>query len=263
MIDRKINDLINKEIDGSNSPEETARLKACLKNNVEGQREYDRLGNLAHMLSSVDAVDPPASMKARIMNSVERRRSAEPKKTSIFEYLSRKLQPRAALRLGYAFSIGLAVGVLMYTVYLNIHNDVLGTSDASGTIGMGESPDKLESGDSFDVTLPQVRASVAVKYLRTIPLLNVHLSSVQNVTTDIAFDARTMRVRAVQQFNDPKSSITIRAGEVSISSNGSNEYSIFFAHEMPSTTPIRLSISASGALLYEKTVSFAGNQARR
>jgi hypothetical protein len=210
------------------------------------------------MLSSVEAVDPPATMKVRIMASVERQHSAVPKKIAIFGSLSRMLQPRSALRLGYAFSIGLAVGVLMYGVYVNIHkNDSFDATDASGTIGLRESPDRLESGESIDVALPQVRATIAVKYLRTIPLIDVHLSSPQNITTDITFDTRNIHVRAVRQFNDPKSSVTISDGEISIASNGSNEYTIFFTHETESTTPVHMSISASGALLYERTVSLA------
>ena len=256
MADKDIIDLMNREFDGSASRDEIARLHAYLDANPEAHREYEDLRRTLQILSSVEAVEPPAGMKVSIMNSLQRNTSPRVEKSGILGSLSRLFHPARPLRIGYAFSVGLAVGVLVYALYVNVpKGDSFDASDASGAIALKESPDKVERGESFDVTLPQVHAAIAVQYLRTLPLINVHLASEQSVTANMTFDANNIRVRAVRQFNDPGSIITIRGSEVSIAGTGSNEYTIFFANETPAGTPVHVSILASGKLLYEKTIS--------
>ena len=95
------------EIDGVNSEQESAELKAILSQNPAARDHFDQLKKIAGMLDGLEEVAPPADLKTKVLAA-----TARPSETV-------RVHPaaggaRAALRYVYAAAAGVMLGVLGY-----------------------------------------------------------------------------------------------------------------------------------------------------
>ena len=73
MIDDKIVELINRDIDGMTSREEHLRLGALRASSEEIERFYEGLMGLSRVLAPPELVDPPQALKPAIMRGLANR----------------------------------------------------------------------------------------------------------------------------------------------------------------------------------------------
>ena len=66
----RIEELINKEIDGVLTPREVAELRKHLEKNAAAAKLNQELHALARRLAEIPQVDPPAHLKKHILNKV-------------------------------------------------------------------------------------------------------------------------------------------------------------------------------------------------
>ncbi|MFH1755893.1 MAG: hypothetical protein ABIA59_09340, partial [Candidatus Latescibacterota bacterium] len=70
MIPDKYMELINQEIDGTNSSARSAELGEYMKEHPEALRCFDELNELTRSFSQMGAVDPPAELRALILSRI-------------------------------------------------------------------------------------------------------------------------------------------------------------------------------------------------
>ena len=77
MISESTLDLINREIDGETTPEESARVEALLTSDVEARETYESIRGVVDALALLGQEDPPASLAGEIAREL-RHRSRQP-----------------------------------------------------------------------------------------------------------------------------------------------------------------------------------------
>jgi anti-sigma factor RsiW len=117
MIDDKYTELIHREIDGANSPQESAQLKAYLAAHPEAQRFHDELASMSNLLREVQPVEPPAPLQDIVMYRLPNRYAAQPK-TSLLATLREWFEVKINFKYAYVFAGGLTMGIVMYALLL-------------------------------------------------------------------------------------------------------------------------------------------------
>jgi len=115
MIDEKRLALMNAEMDGETSPQESASLRTILAEDPEARVAFEDLSRLAGLLDAVPQVEPPPELKAGILRAI--RPSAPPHREPVpragwWETLTRAFQAHGRFAWGYGFAAGLVLGLL-------------------------------------------------------------------------------------------------------------------------------------------------------
>lgn len=118
MKDDRIIHLVNGEIDGVITPSEQSELTTLIETDPEVRSLRDDLRSLDRILASVPEAEPPARLRANIMDAV-RRHDATVRASSRKSWIEDILAPffrRPAMAVAYAFSIGLIAGLAVFSV---------------------------------------------------------------------------------------------------------------------------------------------------
>lgn len=112
MIDETYRELMDREIDGDTSPEESAELGRLLAERPELAATFDRMRAVAHALDSMQEVPPPAGLKERILAAtrpMEARAVERDPSPSLREWFALVFAP-SRLRFAAVVAGGIAVG---------------------------------------------------------------------------------------------------------------------------------------------------------
>jgi len=115
MIEKRYIELINGEIDGVNTPEESSELRRYLEAHPEAQRYYDELSDIGRTFAEMKDLDPPKELRESILGSVARRRP-RPQRESYLAGILDRLMPQARPRYAFAFVTGVLVGFCVFAV---------------------------------------------------------------------------------------------------------------------------------------------------
>ncbi len=110
MTESRYLDLMQGEIDGENSKDESAALQEYLFAHPEARASYSELLHLAGELDRMPALDPPADFKDSVLRRIRIRRheaARMPFRTGIFQ------ARRNALKYACAMAAGLILGALL------------------------------------------------------------------------------------------------------------------------------------------------------
>lgn len=134
----RIIELVNGELDGTNSSSEHTELTTLLDREPSAKALFDEMEKVDQLLATVPMIDPPATLKSRVMNAIAHQEA--PARVSSQSWLERILAPlvqRPAWAAVYAFTIGIVVGLGVVTVV-----DSSGPEPAMvrGTIGDVQAP---------------------------------------------------------------------------------------------------------------------------
>jgi len=138
MKDERIIDLVNGELDGTNSPSEHTELTTLLDREPSVKALFDEMQKVDHLLAAVPMVDPPPTLKSNVMHAIGRQ--SAPARAATQGLLDRILAPfvqRPAWAVAYAFGIGVIVGLGVLTVVQSAGPD---TGMVQGTIGAVRAP---------------------------------------------------------------------------------------------------------------------------
>jgi hypothetical protein len=103
-LDKRIQD----ELDGIATVEERAELKRHLEASPAARARYDEMKSVFHMLDRVEAAEPPATLKERVILALPP--ASAPRERSLW---GGAFQRRPMLGWGYSFAAGLAAGILV------------------------------------------------------------------------------------------------------------------------------------------------------
>jgi hypothetical protein len=136
-MNERVTELVYGELDGANSPEESAELSTLLDQDPGLKAFYEESSAFFGALDQVPDQEPPPELKGRIMAAVEREASmASAPRTGVAHRLSGWFQPlfaRPALAMAYAFVAGLLVAVAAVST-LSVP-DLTGSQTVQGTMG--------------------------------------------------------------------------------------------------------------------------------
>lgn len=260
MIGEEYKAIINEEIDGEATPERSAKLTEYLDSHEEARMYHDDLMRLAHMLGTVESVDPPDELKTNVMDAIHARRNALNPKSDPQKTEHRKEGWPATLvqafqnhrRLSYAYSF--AAGVLVTVGAFALMDDGLrsGGFETGGLTGAMAPVASFVSVDKQTFDQAGIHGVVESKYSSGQVLTEIRIESPTPVDIEIRFDAEAMNLIGFEQGSVGMGAI-FEPGRVVLNHTGENRYSFIFEGKSltGSTLAIRLE---SAEVLIEKAL---------
>ncbi len=252
MIDRKTIALINGEVDGENSAEESETLRKILAQDPEAKKLLEDLKKLERNISSISSVDPPASLKQSVMRAVQEKHAparAGARKFSLLDFL---FPVRSLPRFGFAFSGGVLAGIALVVLYFTvISHPPIDDRDATGTI-LGNS-EVLQPADEATISADGVEGKVVTEYSRTVSVMRVNLTMKPDITARFVFNPGEARLKGVSLANEFSGTLTQSEGLIEMAHGGGT----FRAFVIPGSSyvqNVRFQVVSGGNVLYERTL---------
>ncbi|MFH1688981.1 MAG: hypothetical protein ABIE42_01925 [Candidatus Eisenbacteria bacterium] len=252
MIDRRHIELMNAEIDGVNSPEASRELHDCLDACPDARRRFEELKEVGRVLAESDQVSPPAQLKVAIMRAVAARRSGEVG-AGLLERMREALSPAPRMRLAYAFTGGIAVGLGLFALLSVTLPQMLpgDAADLYGTVGGGER--RFVAADPVSFNVPGATGSAGVSYCAETVMLELSLSSDSEVVVVLSYDEQVDfdGLRALQAGDH---AIRVTGHRVELTHAGMRDYDLHFTDHTESHLPMRMSVLEAGRTVFESAV---------
>jgi len=233
----EIMELMNREIDGLNSADESARLSEYLKGHPDYAQMYDELRDLSTMLGAVEDLTPRKHLAARIMNSVKELDSSQHESRSAFDVI-RSLNLRPAM----TFAAGLALGSVLIMSLSKYAGD--SSADAKHLLGAfvdRNSLDEMEIVGTTSVIGEGVDGSVTAKRSENMILVNVSMHASRETTLRMKYNANELRFKGfVDVKNASSTAAEVGSAELRCTFSGEHAYAVIFDITSPQTSAITL-----------------------
>jgi hypothetical protein len=250
-IEQKTIELINAEIDGVNSPEESELLRRTLEVDLEAGQLFEDLKKLGQGFSTLPRVLPPLTLKHAVMRSIQDRQVQAGKmvrKPGLLDFL---LPARPTLRPAFAFGGGVLAGALLIMLYFTIASyPSVDTRDASGAL-LDSSSESLQTVEETTVAREGATARIVTQDAGNLSVMRVSLALKPDVTARIVFDPDGVKIKGVALADGFAGTVTQSRGMVEVG-HGGGEFKAFFAPEASSGQNVRLQIVESGGVVYER-----------
>jgi hypothetical protein len=241
MNDRELQLLMNNQLDGIATPEESERLSRALDSREDLRAEYRKLSGVFTVLSRVDMEEPPADLKQSVMREI-RRRETVPSRVGRFEWVRdafRAISP-------YSFAAGAALGVLAFALLTGNLTTRPGTDVGRfmGTMASPFGPATYHRISSRDFALRT--GAVHVEVLSDGDEYLARIASTAPPGTDLvlSFDPAVWSVEGLRQQRSAGNEVMLGIGRLSVRMQqlGESQYLLYLARKGPAGSPLRIAI---------------------
>ena len=255
MISKKTSDLINRDIDGRTTPEEHDRLKKVLATDPEMREFLDELRTLSGELARTRRLDAPATLKPSIMRSIAHPTSKHERKLSFF-FLSESFLRKSSLRLGLAFSGGLALGILIFALVTGVSTSPSARDgDLSGTILFHNAIGTLTPGNTIEVNHGIVRGAIMTSQGQGLSLVRIRLSGAKDLSAEFSFDPSALRVEAFSPSRPGEIMFSAREGKITVTGGTIDDVGVLFASPGTISGNVHVRIISSHEVILDGPVS--------
>jgi hypothetical protein len=256
MTGSQIEELINKEIDGVSTPEESAALHQALASDDEARRYYEDLQRLSGALDAVPAVDPPDDLKLEIMRAV-RTRAARRQQEGWLEGFLRGLtfRPRPAHVL--SFAAGLAIGMFVFALWIGgITPPDVDRSRATGTLVPLPDPTQLPMIDRTEIEGGGFQGSATTRSGNGRVVAEFRLSAREELMVVVEFDSGQLRPLGVEPAGPEPLEVVLDVNRIQITHAGEGRYRLHWAASPDGGQEIRIRL-LSGEEVWEGALQTA------
>lgn len=266
MKDKQIT-AMNRELDGLNSPEETAELETFLGSDSEARAYYEDLTRLSTMLSEVKEVDPPRELKAGIMKAIEPVPAATPPEASgarrpaesgIYDgFLNNFLGAfRGRWAYAFTFSAGIAAGIVGFTTF----GDGLSTTSMEGLTGTMAPIQDFVTVDQQDFNQAGVSGSIEMKVAADHLVATIDVESVEDLDIVIEFDGKVLNPLGFHQSAPHPMGVTMESDQVKLLHRGQNTYTFTLGYPVKAASEVHVKFYSSGFLFQKTLKTMPGNE---
>ncbi|GEM_PF-4014636 len=256
MIADKFIELIHHEIDGANSPDASAKLRAFLASNPEARTLYEELASVSSLLQEVKPIEPPAYLPHVIMNRLPRNRYASRSATNwaagFREWLATKFSPKYA----FAFAGGAMMGIVMYVLFMQttLQSPVEDWSKLSGAMIQHETIENLKTVQTLEIVGQNVTGKIDLKIAGNLVAAEFALDSTQPIEVTISFDEKHLVLKSLTMLDESAASEAILiSGAAQLTHAGRRRYAIVLTKKEPAAARLEFKIAGAGEVLYEKS----------
>jgi anti-sigma factor RsiW len=248
MNDTELRRLMNNQLDGVATPEESERLSQALDSREDLRSEYRRLGGVFAVLSRVAMEEPPRDLKQNVMREI-RRREAAPSRIGRLDWI------RAAFRgwAAYSFAAGAALGVLAFALLTGNLGTRPGTDVGpfTGTMARPSGAVSYHRISSRDFTLRTGRVLVEVLSGSDGYLARIASTAPSGTDLVLSFDPATWDVEGLRQ-RQAGNEVMLGFGRLSvrIQQSGESQYLLYLARKGPAGSHFRIAIQSPGESVY-------------
>lgn len=255
MNEKRLQELMNRELDGDNSPDESAALRSHLAASEEARAMFDELVRMSALFREAGEVTPPRDMESRIVDAIAARDAAAGRERGFFlDFLS----PRR--KVAYAFAAGIAVGIVIFVIVDQTlrGGSQLDVRDLYGALAEREQAGAVIDAQSADIAVPGCSGTAIVQFRAEAVFVSASIAVDAGVEVEIA----PLGGLALRSFRVPACGPYALRGSpegVAVSAAGPCEFVAVFADPGRERPPIRISVTRGGSALFEKTVELGRN----
>jgi hypothetical protein len=247
MIDERTRELINRELDGCCSEEESRELEAFLSENEEALQYYDELLRAASALKRVEPAEPPSFLKTHILNSIQALPHPERERMTLIPRIRELFRKSPTARYSVVFASGLALGILLLLVFGPWQQtDIPDVSKVSGSMVMPSDIARLQLIDSVALDGAGFRS-----FFRTLRgdgsvVLDCAVSSADNLRLELVADSEELKFAGVNRLNSTDNDLVATGGRVVFTGVKSEHGLITYTQVANPRQPIMVRIYKSG-----------------
>jgi len=247
MVDERTLDLINADIDGELTPEQSQELDAILEASADARTMRSELLRLTNLLDNQPAVNPPADLAQNILQQIK---LPEPAGSFSLSGLFSSFQPATA---GLAFAAGLLATVSFYELAPD-NNPGFDTAGMVGTMIANPGDRSTDLADNMSFSEPGLTGSVSLQSGKEIFALEFNLESTDTVEIEVAFAEAGLGfggiAHAVIDHKAADESYEISGGTLRVINQGRQSFTVFLLNAGRNdggSREITIDVSSGGA----------------
>jgi len=253
MIRWNDDELVNREIEGENTAEESAALRERLDREPALRATHTRLVAVARALREVKDEEPPPGFSLDVLRCL-RDPPPTPRRAGWIDLLISTFAAAARPRPVLTFASGVAMGALV-VAFLgpSLGLPLLDRSELAGTILPPHRLGHLEAVDHAQLDLEDTRAEVTTKQGKGVVVAEMQIDSLKAIDLAVEFDASTFTPLAFERSGGAPADVRIGDDRVSLSHVGAGRYVLVLGVREAVPSRLRLRLGGNGATL-EKTL---------
>jgi hypothetical protein len=254
MIEERYIELMNKEMDGANTPDESAALRSFLASSEEARRAYDELRGVARMFTAAGEIAPPHDMKSAIMAAIaEREALREFRRTERRSFLD-IFTPRR--KVAYSFAAGVAFGLIALLILLRAlpQDGELSRKDLYGTLAGRRGAGDVIASESVPIEAGDISGRVTAQYRSSSLTVMLDLASPREIEVVLS-PAGDLPVESISAPSCGAYDIRTDAAGVEFKSVSGCDFAAIFRDKTGAHPPVSITISAGGSRIFEHTVA--------
>ncbi|HET7291632.1 MAG TPA: hypothetical protein VFM88_04340 [Vicinamibacteria bacterium] len=235
--------LLQRELDGENSPAESAELQRRIAEDPRLRAGSEKLFSLGRTLAEVGQEDPPPSLVADVMRTI-RANGARVRGGWVEVW-----RTAFARRPAFAYGLSLAAGIVLGALGLGaLGPAALGTRDEAavgtilppGRLGAFRQVDRQElSSDGFRGVAVTRRGDGTVQ-------AEVRVESNRPLQVTFEFDAKAFSPLGFGRSEAAEGEVVLEPGRVSIAHSGKGTYQVFLGARSAEPAPLTVRIDGQG-----------------
>jgi xanthosine utilization system XapX-like protein len=259
MTNERLEELLNKEIDGIATPAEVAELNAYVQAHPDAKQLREDLHRLSAVLRNVEELEPPSGLQSDIMAAVPQGRTGAQSRLSILTWVRDLIETRTKFEYAYAFAAGMIIGIALYSLMEVQTSAPPDTASLAGSILLNNATLSLKDGPGFEIHLTEeeVQAKVSTKHSEGLVIVDVGLSSQRELSLLLQFDEKILRFKGYSQARTIPANITSRGNGLVMTSVGENHYILIFERTTTEALTVGFVLESSGHKLYEEAVQIS------
>jgi hypothetical protein len=241
MTAHREEELLNREVDGENTPEERAALEERLAREPELRARFERLRALVRALATVKAVDPPPLLGEDVLRLVNRIQREGRRRQSWLGTLGAAFGRTPALRYAYTFAAGIAVGVLLLALlgptFLPLGLD---RAHLSGTVLPESRRGQLQPVDRQELGLGGVSGVATIRRGSGIVLAEIAFRESEPVEVALEFDGKSFSLLAFERSGWTATGVSASLTDLRFRHVGTGRYAVVLGASEGPQPPLRL-----------------------
>jgi anti-sigma factor RsiW len=250
MLDERIAELIQADVDGELAVAERGELEAVLKQSAEARRFREEMLQVARLMAELPLVNPPPGLTRRILDRIEL-----PSRTRWLVASTTWFRP-ASYGLALAAGVLIAVGIAQVTpTESGDFQNLVGSMVQQGKVLPASASGQLR------IRVPGVEGRVQLKAIEQAWAIEFDLDSEQPVEVTVDLASAGLRFGG---FADPSAEvevIDVSGGKVRVVNQGSHRFVLFLRSSAESEAGARavaVAVSQAGETLFEGELQSGG-----
>jgi hypothetical protein len=245
--DRELERLMNDQLDGVATPEDSERLSRALESGEEARSQYRKLGGVFSALSRLEMEEPAASLKQGVLRAIRASEQSSPARGRWLSSVQALVREWAGFRYGYSFAAGAALGVMAFAILTGNLMTRPGTDSRSFTGTMAPfSPEGVYRHiGSRDIKIRDGHVLAEALLGREGVMARITAEAPLGSNVVVSFDPADWSVVAVRQ--DPAGNeVMLGTGRLSIRMQrlGQSQYLLYLARKGPAGSPLRIAVDS-------------------
>lgn len=255
MNEERYQELLNGEIDGINSVENSRELREYLEHNQKAMELYRELCETLSIFSEAGEIDPPQDLRSRILSSVAEVNGHAGRRSGLASFFD---VFRSGTRRGFAytFAAGVVIGIIILAVVYRFA-PVGGDFDRlTGTVSYRDGAEyRLEP---IEITLPELTGSISFVCNKDRIRAEFDLASESEIQVILEYGENT-GFESFLALESCDHDMKVTGGRIELTHRGACSYTIILGDDHREKPPIGMKIYVEGGLLFEETVSLGRN----